>query len=38
MLEEISDLNIFHESFHGPLKPLWWATFGTQAAICPPLL
>jgi len=36
-LKELSDLNIFLESFHGPLKTLWRATFGSRAAICPTL-
>jgi len=36
-LEELSDLMIFPECFHGPLKTLWRATCGQQAANCPPL-
>jgi len=36
-LEEISDLKIFSECFRGPLKMLWWATFGPRDTICPPL-
>jgi len=36
-LKEISDLNKFPEFFRGPLKTLWWATFGPRASICPPL-
>jgi len=36
-LEEISDLMIFPERFHGPSKTLWRATCGPRAANCPPL-
>jgi len=36
-LEEISDLMSFPGCFRGPLKTLWRATCGPQAANCPPL-
>jgi len=36
-LEEISELKIFPECFRGPLKTMWRAKCGPQAANCPPL-
>jgi len=38
VLEEISDLMVFPQSFRGPLKTLWRATFGPRAANSPPLI
>ena len=37
-MEDMSDLKIFSEYFRGPLKVLWRATCGPQAATCSPLL
>jgi len=37
-LDEISDLKIFSEYFHGPLETLWRATLIPRTAICPPLV